>query len=314
MNSVKNHQLVVWMAMAGSLLAAFVWAYWTTFEELAATWSRDPNYSQGYLVPLFALAILWHRCRTAKLAWGPPDPWGLGLLLLATALRLAGAYFYVTPLDHLSLILVCAGACLLLGGRTCLERAWSALVLLLFMFPIPRSLGGSQLISGLQEAATMASTFTLQTLGVVAQREGNIIVLKGCELGIVEACSGLRMLMVFCALSTATAFLLPYGWKRRTILVVSAVPLALASNVARITAAGLASEALSSEVGHFVFHDLAGWLMVPLAFCLLGAELWLLSWLFQPVSPSAPSPHLPMLVAGSRPSRSTAKLVDVSHY
>jgi hypothetical protein len=30
-------------------------------------------------------------------------------------------------------------------------------------------------------------------------------------------------------------------------------------------------------MARFVFHDLAGWLMMPFAFTLLCAELWLLS-------------------------------------
>jgi exosortase len=289
------------------MLAAFLWAYWPTLAGLADTWSRDPNYSQGFLIPVVALAILWQRCRGAGLLRaGKPDAWGLAVLLLATGLRLCGAYFYVTPLDHLSLVLVPAGVCLLMGGWVWLGRAWPAFVFLLFMIPIPRSLGGSELIAGLQQAAAAASTFTLQTLGVTAQREGNLILLPETQLGIVEACSGLRMLMVFCALAGATAVLLPYGWRRRAVLMASAVPLALACNVARITAAGVASEHLGSEAGHLIFHDLAGWLMVPLAFALLGAELFLLAKLFRPPAQEAPSLYLAGLLPGPRPFAAAA--------
>ena len=45
----------------------------------------------------------------------------------------------------------------------------------------------------------------MQTLGRPALAEGNVILLNDVELGIVEACSGLRMLVVFFALSTAVA-------------------------------------------------------------------------------------------------------------
>jgi exosortase len=286
----KKLQVGLQVGSAGLVVGAFLWAFWPTFTGLAGTWSRDPNYSQGYLVPGLALAILWHRWRAAPRAQSHPDLWGVFLLLGATALRLAGAYYYVTPLDHLSLLLTLAAVCLLVGGRAWLVVAWPAIAFLLFMIPIPRSLGGTALIAGLQEVATASSTFTLQTLGFVAQQEGNVILLKDAQLGIVEACSGLRMLMVFCSLATATAILLPYGWKRRTLLVVSAVPLAVACNVVRITVAGIASETLSTEAGHFVFHDLAGWLMIPLAFALLGGEIFLLSKLFQ--GPSARRPAL----------------------
>jgi exosortase len=312
MGLLKHRKVVLQAGAIAAVLLALLWAYWPTLEGLAETWSSDPNYSQGFLVPVLALAILWHRCRRVRTrdqrsddsgqrsGEATPSFLGLVLLLSAAALRWAGAYFYVTPLDHLSLLVTLAGACLLFGGWVWLGRAWPAIAFLLFMIPIPRSLGGSALIGGLQQMATTASTFALQTLGVTAQREGNVILLKEAQLGIVEACSGLRMLMVFCAFATATAILLPYGWKRRAILIGSAVPLAVTGNVIRITAAGLASENLSSEAGHFVFHDLAGWLMLPLAFGFLGLELFLLSRLFRPAGAEHSVAHLGRLIASSR--------------
>ena len=55
---------------------------------------------------------------------------------------------------------------------------------------------------------TTASTFALQTLGLPAVAEGNVILLNDVRLGVVEACSGLRMLVIFFALSTAVALLM----------------------------------------------------------------------------------------------------------
>src|SRR6266446_3095332 len=74
--------------------AACLWAYWPTLGEMAWRWGHDPQYSHGYLVPLFALYLLWAR-RQRLLAREPaPAAWGLILLMLAVALRLAGAYFH----------------------------------------------------------------------------------------------------------------------------------------------------------------------------------------------------------------------------
>jgi exosortase len=285
----KKLQVGLRAASAALVVAAFLWAFWPTLAGLAETWSADPNYSQGYLVPVFALAILWHRWRGAPVAKSRPDPWGLAVLLAATALRLLGAYFFVMALDHLSLLLTLVAVCLLMGGRAWLARAWPAIVLLLFMIPIPHSLGGTALIADLQQVATASSTFMLQTLGVTAQREGNVILLKDAQLGVVEACGGLPLLLVLCCLATVTAILLPYGWKRRTIIILSAVPVALACNITRITVAGIAGETFSTEAGHFIFHDLAGWLMMPLALAILGGEIFLLSKLFQVVPRTTPA-------------------------
>ena len=53
--------------------------------------------------------------------------------------------------------------------------------------------------------ATTASTYLLQTLGFMAFAEGNVIQLNEARIGVVEACSGLSMLITFFALSTAAA-------------------------------------------------------------------------------------------------------------
>src|SRR5207237_8872226 len=123
--------------------------------------SSNPSSSQGFLVPILALVILWHRSRGGRLGAGSPSALGLIVLLAAAGLRSVGALLYVTPLDHLSLLVALAGICLLLGGRAWLGRAWPAIAFLLFMVPIPRSLGGTALIGGLQQIATTASTFAL---------------------------------------------------------------------------------------------------------------------------------------------------------
>ena len=57
----------------------------------------------------------------------------------------------------------------------------------------------------LQWLATLASTFTLQTLGFMAFAEGNVIQLNDAKIGVVEACSGLSMVITFIALSVGMA-------------------------------------------------------------------------------------------------------------
>ena len=269
----------------GLLALIMSWVYFPTLSGLWRVWDTDPNYSQGFLVPVFALGLLIYRYWQEP-PEGRPDPRGLGLLLLATVLRAASAYFFISPLDHLSLMVGLVGLCLTFGGRAWLRCAWPAIALLLFMFPVPASLGGTDLAGQLQTLATVSSTFALETLGVTVARDGNVILLKTTELGVVEACSGLKMLMVFCALATLTAFLIPSGWPRKVVLMASAVPLAVLCNVTRITAAGVADDALATKTGYFLFHDVTGFLMVPLAFLMLGAEVFVLSKLFRAEAPN----------------------------
>src|SRR5205814_3292853 len=100
------------------------------------------------------------------------------------------------------------------------------------------------------------------------------------DMGIVEACSGLRMLVVFVATSTAVAVLIRRSLLQRTLIVLSAVPIALFCNIVRITATGILHETVGHELANFVFHDVAGWLMAPAALALLGIELLVFRHLF----------------------------------
>ena len=40
-----------------------LWSYWPTIGELTERWSHDPQYSHGFLVPLFSLYLIWRKQR-----------------------------------------------------------------------------------------------------------------------------------------------------------------------------------------------------------------------------------------------------------
>jgi exosortase len=290
--------------------ACLTWAFWPTFIDLLGTWNTNPQYSHGFLVPFFAAFLLY--VRRDKLDPGAlrPSLLGMPLLVLGLAVRLAGGYGFVS-LEALALIPCVAGAVLLLGGWAAWRWAWPAVLFLGFMIPLPYSM--SLWLSGpLQRLATISSTFIMQVLGLPALAEGNVILLDEQKIGIVEACSGLRMLMVFFALSTAVVLVTKRHWLDQSIILASAVPIALLSNLIRVTTTGLMYEAGHGELAHAFFHDVAGWVMMPLALGMLWVELKVMSHLFIDVPAPAraaavPAPRRTPRKAASRPRRAGAK-------
>jgi exosortase len=265
-------------------LAILLWAYGSTLGDLVERWSHDPQYSHGFFVPVFALFVLGMRGHPPAFR---PSWWGFPVCAAGVLLRLAATYFYFDWLDQVSLLVCLTGLFVLLGGRPALRWSWPAVAFLLFMIPLPYRLEVA-LANPLQRVATLASTYVLQTLGYPALAEGNSILLNDLTLGVVKACSGLSMLMTFFALSTALALVLKRRPLDRAIIVLSAVPIALAANVARITLTGVLHETVGGELAHSFFHDLAGWFMIPFALVLLGLEIKLLSWLL--VEPPSAAP------------------------
>lgn len=276
------------LAIVTGLGVSLLWAYWPTLTAMARQWSEDPQYSHGYLVPVFAAALLWLRREQMTIA-PALSGWGVALLLLGGCLQLSGTFYYLTWLEGFALLPSLLGVAVLLGGWQNLRWSWPAVAFLLFMIPLPYR-AQTALAAPLQRIATMASTFTLQTLGYPAVSEGNVIVLNEVRLGIVEACSGLTMLVTFFALATAVAILVRRPWLDRVLIVASAVPIALIANVTRITVTGALHVSVGGEIAQAVFHDWAGWFMMPLALGLFGGVLWVLPRLFlEPEEKEPPS-------------------------
>jgi exosortase/archaeosortase family protein len=98
------------------------------------------------------------------------------------------------------------------------------------------------------------------------------------------------MLVAFFSLSTAMAIVIDRPWVDRLVVFLSAVPIAVVMNLVRVSATGFAHVTLGSQVANGVFHDVAGWLMMPAALLALWLELKLYDRLFVPVPPAAVKP------------------------
>jgi exosortase len=271
------------------------------------------------VVPVLALLVLWRRGRFP--AGARPSGWGVALLLAGAAVRLTGVYFYLDWLDAASLLPTLAGLCLLGGGWPALRWAWPAVVFLCFMLPLPYQ-AEMLLAHPLRRLATRASTFALQTLGLPALAQGNVVVIDDLKIGVVEACSGLGMLMTFFALSTAVALAIRRPFFDRAVVFLSAVPIGLLMNVLRITVTAVLFRTAGPAVAGAVFHDLAGWVMMPLALAVLWLELRLLARLFVEPERTGPvplrlgvpdAPHTPTRARSAPPAgRPLQEVPDVS--
>jgi exosortase len=270
---------------------------------MADRWAHEPQYSHGFLVPVFALFLLWHRRDRYVPESFRGASWGLALVLLGFCMRLVGTYIFFPWLEEASLLPCMFGGCLLLGGWSALRWAWPALTFLLFMIPLPFQIE-SALAHPLQRVATIASAASLELLGFQATAEGNIVWVRDeFRLAVEEACGGLSMLLTFFALATAFALVLRRPWPDKVVLIVSAIPIALLANVARITLTGVLHDLAGNEVAQAFFHDLAGWFMMLLALGMLGLEVLILSLLL------VERPEAPLAVVrpqAARPSRPVA--------
>jgi exosortase len=274
------------LGAAAAVLVVMAWCYWPTLVGLYGKWTSEPQHSHGILVPFFALYLLHMRGGLNAPLRRPLPLLGGMLLALGLAVRLVSGFLGIVWTDALSLLPCLAGWVLMFGGVEKFRWVWPSVAFLFFMVPLPLRLE-ALLSYQLQGLATQGSTFALQTLGQPAVAEGHTILLGEVRLGIVEACSGLRMLMTFFAFSTAVSLIVDRPIGERLLIVASAVPIALATNILRITCTGLMHVYVGGELAQKFFHDLAGWFMMPVCLIMLWAELRLLERLFLAVPPPA---------------------------
>ncbi len=289
------------------------WAYWPNLQELWAKWYDEPNYSHGFLVIPFALAIFWLRLADARTDWQASRvPWWSCMPLVAILAARMVAYERNNQWLETA-TLVPAVACLILavGGWSLLERGWPAVVFLVFMLPLPEA-ANNLIALPLQRIATLGSIFVMQLTGLWAIAEGNVITVRDHlfklkTLEVAQACNGLSMLMTLAATVTATIILYPMANWKRIVVLASAIPIALVSNIVRIVGTGWCYYFIDGEKAKKLAHDWSGWLMMPLALILVVLELLLLSWLADDSEPPFEGVDRPVFPGFSRQANDKIK-------
>jgi exosortase len=258
------------LLLAVLLAAVLTPLYWSIIRDLSVQWWDDENYNHGFLIPLFSGFLLWrerHRLRALE----PSGSWlGLLVLLGGIAILLVGDIGAENFLMRSSLLVILAGLVLFLAGRAMLRVALFPLCYLLFMIPLPAILFYAVTFP-LQRIAAEQAAWVLDLLGVPVLLDGNIIHLSQISLGVTEACSGIRSLISLLAGAVAWAYLmLPAGWLS-VLFVVSAIPITIIANSARVVATGLIGQWFGVEYASGFFHEFAGWVVYIFAFiCLTG--------------------------------------------
>ncbi len=278
------------LALAAVLLVLLLASYRNSAPVLLAQW-LSPDYQYAFFVLPFCIYLLWLRRDLMPTEAPTGSWWGLAFLAVWAVLRLASAAILFVLLDPFALVFFFAGFALLLGGWAALRWAWPAIVFMFFMVPLPGRLAG-MLAVHLQQIAAAASTYAIQTLGIPAARIGTQVYLSGQEtpLDVEYACSGLRMLMLFFAICVGASFVLRQSplWER-IVIVASAVPIAILSNVFRISLTAAMYHMNLGEIAHKFFHDFSGLLMMPFGMAVLWGEITLLRMIvIEPTSRRGP--------------------------
>lgn len=258
---------------------------WPTLVGLAGVYRTDGNFSHGFLVPVIAGYAAW-RLRAA-VSWGfRPRHLVGGLALLGGILVVLLARWYelaLVPrgviamfLAGLGLVLAVTGLAWLASGLTGVRRLAFPLGFLLLAVPVPSFLMNRVTIP-LQQLAAWISTLALRGLGIAVERQGSVLNFPTGQLGVDEACSGIRSLAVLAAVSLAMIHFSRLSRRAAFGLLLAVVPMAVLTNALRVFVSGIFYARGWLHLAHGGPHELLGLLTFALAIAGLAGLVSLLT-------------------------------------
>ena len=295
-------------------------AVWVTLD-LAHWWELKPDYSFGYLVPIFCGYVLYDRWPRIQALFDTTDPhpvaaprstrwmdwfgaaalfwccicFAIGALYRAyTGITLPGSFVMTVSFSGIIL----STAMLFSDKRSdgsllTVRERWEFVGIVLF--PALVWIISAPLMSAIE---TKVSLFLLNKvtvvvfgiydmLGLVIERRANVIVLPKGEVGVEEACSGIRSLTgCLFAGSFLSAVFLDRLWKK-VLLVGVALILAFMTNIARGLFLTGWAYAYGSDSIEGTVHDVTGYAVlgvtVVLLLCLIPLFNYKLPQMPQPI-------------------------------
>jgi len=234
--------------------------YYRVAVKLVYDWYTIPDYSHGFLVPLFAAFLVWDKRKVLK-AIPIRQTWsGIVLVVFSIMVLILGVYGVELFTARISFILMITGLTATFFGWAMVRELRFPLLVLVLAIPFPAILF-NRITFPLQLLASRIASDILPLLGVPTLHEGNVIELPIMKLEVAEACSGIRSLMSLFTLAVFYGYFLERTTKRRVILALASIPIAVTANVARIVGTGLCVQYWDPEKALGFFHEFSGWVM-----------------------------------------------------
>jgi exosortase len=282
---VRRHHAWTVLAAGAFLLALEVLFFWDFFEtQVTWAWREPADWGHTLVIPAIAGYFVYlHR---EKLLAEPFRTAWIGLLpvVIGAAIYVLTAVGGIAAIRHhnlqgLGVAVTTFGLVLLLFGWRAMKYLWFPL-LYLFIFGQPVSDRFMSIITErLQDWTAVGAEVFLVVIGLDAERDGNVLRLwhdgEWVPLNIAEACSGMRMLMAFLALSVAMAFVGLKRFWQRSLLVLMSVPVAVVVNILRVVSLSLLA-IIDSGLAAGDFHSFIGMLWLLPGLMLFLGVLWVI--------------------------------------
>lgn len=279
------------------------------FRGLSVEWIVNPQYSYGWWVPGIAVYLFLKRWKSRPKVSPQQSSrliktgiWLSGLAVLPLSLFLEANpdwrfLYWAASALYLGFVSFCLWYA---GGLPWLKHFSFPVLFLLLATPWPWSFE-KQLIQSLTHQISLATVETMRWLGHPASLRGNIIQLMAGDVGVNEACSGIRSIQTSIMLAIFFGELYRLSISRRFLLVGIGVGFSLVFNYFR-TVALTWTAAVHGPEAQVKIHDTAGIIALAAG---IGA-LFLTTLILKRTNLEVKEPE-----AASEPSRTPLRLLPL---
>jgi len=233
----------------------------STLGWLLSTWTPVTDYEHGKLVPFIILGLVVYRFKDIKQRVGSGSAWGWVSIIL-------GCLFYLAAYRTLQPRVAVGGLPFIIWGSVLYLWGWQVAKILAFplffiwiAIPLPTF---QQATTHLQLLATAIAHHGSNLLGVQTYTQGTMVLpVEGDwkPLSIAHGCSGIRSLMALLMISAAWAYVAKFALWKKTVLFLSAIPLAIIGNALRIISIFMIAEHGDQQWATTTWHDWSGLLL-----------------------------------------------------
>lgn len=274
---------MIFFARVLPFAAALLGALWLV--PVSTAWQLAPDLGHAWAVPVLMAYLWWERWAERPslgvaggqvLSESTGRRVGSALLIFAVAavelpLRLLLTPFPLWPALLALFTVLFAGVTLAgawsVAGRQGIRWIAGPLLLVVSALPIP-SVAENLVILPLRTLMASVAAEVSNLAGHPALALGTSVRLGGGWVGIDEACGGIRSLQACIMIGLFFGEWYRFGWRKRSILLVTAVGSALLGNFARVLFLSLLTNSSSHAVEEA--HDAAGWFAMALSLLLTG--------------------------------------------
>lgn len=226
---------------------AWLWHRWTL-----SVWANG----HGILITLVVVYLVWQELKRFHGRPTDASAWGFLLLVPALLLHMLDTGIHTQLLSAFSLVLGLPGLSLLLLGVQRTRAIIFPLLVLFLTLPIPLVFTESIHLF-LRHISTAGAAWLLPRIGIPVYVTGTVLETPNGDLMVADACSGFSTLYATVTVAVLTAYATRSRWRKAMVLLI-AVPLAIAVNVVRVTILTVLVDRFGLDVLHTSAHELSG--------------------------------------------------------